>query len=122
MSTVPVIDLSSFEEGGSQTERQRAAEHLVSVCRKLGFASIVGHGVSQHILDEAFKMVKILFDLSFEDKIKAPHPAEPFPHRGYSKPGQEKAYSEEDLKNDQLAGNDGKTFTKTADVKVRLTK
>jgi hypothetical protein len=120
MSTIPVIDLSSFEEGGSQAKRQKAAEHLVSVTRELGFASLVGHGVPQHVLDEAFKWSKKLFDLPLEEKMKAPHPAEPFPHRGYSKPGQEKAYSEDEFKRAEEAGEGEKAFAQ-ADVKVRKT-
>ena len=42
---------------------------------------------------EAFAMSKKLFALPDEDKMKAPHPKSMFPHRGYSRPGREKAYS-----------------------------
>jgi len=115
----PIVDLSSFDEGGSQAERQKASDHLFSVCHELGFASIVGHGVPQNVLNDAFAMMKKMFDLPLEDKLKAPHPEELFPHRGYSKPGQEKAYSEEELEKAKLTGSLGK-IAKAPDVKVRL--
>ena len=42
-------------------------------------------------LEEAFDMSRKLFALPLDDKMKAPHPPTPRPHRGYSHIGRENA-------------------------------
>ena len=51
-------------------------------------------------LAKALDVAKKLFGLSNEDKMEAPHPQAPTPHRGYSPTGMEKAYAKSDLETD----------------------
>ena len=90
--SIPIIDLSSFPTG-SLSQRQRAAKSLTEACQTLGFTYITGHGIPPSLLQEAFAWSKKLYELPQEDKMKAPHPAAPMPHRGYSAAGLEKVYS-----------------------------
>lgn len=95
--TIPCIDLSPISNGGSREEVLKASQSLFEALKQFGFANVAGHGVSDELLAEAFAWSKKLFDLPHEDKMKAPHPAQFHPHRGYSAPGVEKVYSKEDL-------------------------
>jgi len=63
-------------------------------------------------------MSKKLFDLPHEDKMKAPHPGAPMPHRGYSYPGFEKVYSNEETVNEEQSRGTGKALRDTMDFKV----
>ena len=90
--SIPLIDLSLFSTG-TPSQRQKAAKSLTEACQTLGFAYITGHGISPSLLQEAFAWSKKLYDLPHEEKMKAPHPAAPMPHRGYSAAGLEKVYS-----------------------------
>ncbi|KAI0427757.1 oxidoreductase-like protein [Xylaria sp. FL1042] len=44
------------------------------------------NGLSQVEIDEALNWTKTLFDLPYEDKMKAPHLPGPIPHRGENEP------------------------------------
>lgn len=97
--SIPVIDLAHFTSSESRSERLKIAQDLVAACQSVGFVYIVNHGVSEQLLGEAFNFTQKLFDLSREEKMKAPHPPGWAHHRGYSWPGLEKvsaALSEED--------------------------
>ena len=94
-TSIPTVDLSPFTnttDQDSDSARLQAAKALVNACHSLGFVKIKGHGFSDDELASAFAFVKKLFDLPLEDKMKAPHPAGHFPHRGYSGVGMEKVY------------------------------
>ncbi|KAH9905786.1 Clavaminate synthase-like protein [Xylariomycetidae sp. FL2044] len=121
LRTVATIDISAFTAGPEQSvsdgDRTKAAQLLVEALHGFGFAKITGHGVSKHELDEAFTWVKRLFDLPYDDKMKAPHPAGPMPHRGYSGIGQEKVYSTADAKGHQGSDDVGKALRKISDFK-----
>ena len=97
VGSIPTVDLSPFTRDGDSTSRKRAAKDIVQACHDLGFVNITGHGVPAELLEEAFAWTKKLFDLPMNDKMKAPHPKESTPHRGYSAPGVEKVYSKADL-------------------------
>lgn len=106
------MDLRPFNETTSTPEqRQSAATSLVEACHSLGFVAIRNIGIEDTLLQEAFDWSKKLFALSMEDKMKAPHPPSAMPHRGYSAPGVEKVYS-----NDE-AGTDGSSLREISDFK-----
>ncbi|KAI9728083.1 MAG: hypothetical protein M1834_007799 [Cirrosporium novae-zelandiae] len=87
---LPIVDFTNWRANSSPEQRRSVADGLVAACRNVGFVYIINHGVSPELLEEAFNWSKKLFDLSKEDKMKAPHPDGPVVHRGYSWPGLEK--------------------------------
>lgn len=88
--SIPVIDFSKWSSPSSPEDRLAIAKELADACHNVGFVSIINHGVSPELLEEAFGMSKKLFDLKTEEKMLAPHPDGPTVHRGYSWPGLEK--------------------------------
>ena len=113
---VPVVDLSPFTQASNPEKRKEAAKDLTSKCQSHGFAQIVGHGVPEDLVQEAFCWSKNLFDLPHDEKMKAPHPAGPIPHRGYSHPGLEKVMHQRDILGVDENEN---SFRKVQDFKVR---
>ena len=88
--SIPIIDFTNWNENCTIEERYAVAQKLANACHNVGFVSIINHGVSSDLLDEAFRWSKRLFDLKQEEKMLAPHPDGPTVHRGYSWPGLEK--------------------------------
>jgi isopenicillin N synthase-like dioxygenase len=88
--SVPLVDLSPFTSGGDLESRKRAAKDLAEKGSINGSVGISGHGLSPATLKDAFGIAKKLFDLPYEEKMKAPHPDGWFPHRGFSGIGREK--------------------------------
>ncbi|CAG8983073.1 hypothetical protein HYALB_00006101 [Hymenoscyphus albidus] len=88
--SIPIIDFSKWISPNSPEERLEVAKELADACHNVGFVSIINHGVSPELLEEAFAMSKKLFELKPEEKMLAPHPDGPEVHRGYSWPGLEK--------------------------------
>ncbi|PQE29143.1 thymine dioxygenase protein [Rutstroemia sp. NJR-2017a BBW] len=105
-SFIPIVDLSPFTSGGDLESRQRAAKDLAEKGHINGSVGISGHGVSSDSLKEAFALVKKLFDLPYEDKMKAPHPDAVIPHRGYSGMGREKGAAKTATETDDSAEKD----------------
>lgn len=87
--TIPVVDFAQWTSSSNKEERLKVAKDLVEACQKVGFVYIINHGVSEARVEEAFALSSRLFDLSLEDKMKAPHPDGSAVHRGYSYPGLE---------------------------------
>jgi isopenicillin N synthase-like dioxygenase len=87
---VPIVDVSPFVFGGDIEAQRRVSEELAEKASANGCIGISGHGVSPDILAEAFEITKKLFDLPYSEKMKAPHPDGPTPHRGYSGTGRER--------------------------------
>ncbi|MCJ1226261.1 hypothetical protein MMC12_002911 [Toensbergia leucococca] len=112
----PLVDLSHFSSGTTD-QRQNAARNLTEACHHLGFAYVVGHGVSPDLLEEAIAWTKKLFDLEHQDKMKAPHPPGYSVHRGYSHPGLEKVLSKKDLEAEEVQETAGKTLREVSDFK-----
>jgi isopenicillin N synthase-like dioxygenase len=86
---IPIVDFANYRADASLEARQEIAKQVVDACRKVGFVYITNHGVPEDQLKKAFEVSKKFYDLPLEDKMKAPHPANPLHHRGYSKPGTE---------------------------------
>jgi isopenicillin N synthase-like dioxygenase len=90
-AAVSIVDLSTFTTNSSSNSLKRAAATELAEKGKInGCIGISGHGVSPELLTEAFKVTQALFDLPYSEKMKAPHPDGPTPHRGYSGTGRER--------------------------------
>jgi isopenicillin N synthase-like dioxygenase len=112
--SIPVIDFANWNDKRTTEERYAIAKQLADACHHVGFVSIINHGVSPELLDEAFGWSKRLFDLEQEEKMLAPHPDGPTVHRGYSWPGLEKV--------SQVISTDlevGEKLRQVTDCKVR---
>lgn len=90
LDPIPTLDISSFVFETDAKSRQYAAREFARKCARNGCLAIVGHGVSSELLGQAFAVSTQLFDLPYEEKMKAPHPDALIPHRGYSYVGREK--------------------------------
>ena len=106
----------SFFDDSSLAVRQSVAEELAKACHANGCVGIVGHGIPHEVLQESFAMARKLFDLPMDQKMQAPHPKGAVPHRGCSAPGKEKAYTKEDLRQDE---HHREALRKIVDCKVR---
>lgn len=84
---IPIVDLSAFTANGELGSRQLAAKSLAETVHINGSVGISGHGISPQELNKAFALTRELFDLSYENKMKAPHQDSMVPHRGYSRFG-----------------------------------
>ncbi|KAI9680044.1 MAG: hypothetical protein M1817_005060 [Caeruleum heppii] len=111
---IPVVDLSNYFSSAPE-QRQRVSKDLADVCCRVGFVYLVGHGLSPELQRQAFSWSKKLFDLSHEDKMKAPHPPGPTVHRGYSHPGLEKVSQE--VGSDDEQGSRAKALRQVQDYK-----
>jgi isopenicillin N synthase-like dioxygenase len=115
---VATVDLSPFTGNGEDSKSLEAAHALVDVLHNYGFVKVTGHGISKQEIHEALGWVKKLFDLPYSEKMKAPHPPGPIPHRGYSGIGQEKVYSQAAMEAHNSSEDFGDTIRKITDFKV----
>ncbi len=115
--SISIVDLSAYASGTPE-QRQQIAQALTSACSSIGFVYITGHGIPDQLLQDAFSWSKKLFDLSSEDKMKAPHPPGPSVHRGYSHPGFEKVSQE--VGEDDDHGSRAKALRQVTDFKASL--
>lgn len=65
---VPVIDLSSRT---TPAGRRRIAEAIGKACRRSGFFTIVGHGVSQDLVDRMYRATNGFFTLPEDEKDRS---------------------------------------------------
>lgn len=89
-SNIPIVDFAEWRADNKPEARQKIAQEIASACKNVGFVYITNHGVTPDVLDEAFAWSKKFFNLSEEEKLKAPHPEGTSIIRGYSPPGYEK--------------------------------
>jgi isopenicillin N synthase-like dioxygenase len=73
MSWVPIVDLSAPD----------AARAVGDACERVGFLTVVGHGVDTAVLDEAWSTARSFFDLPLADKMRVAMPRPGYPY-GYS--------------------------------------
>ena len=115
--TLPVVDITPFTTPNSSlAARKTVAKQFLASGHSNGFVGIRGHGFPASELAEAFALNKALFDLPLEQKLLALHPKGFKPHRGYSAPGNEKAFSKEDLEDGEEEAK--KALQATVDLKV----
>ncbi|TGJ78469.1 hypothetical protein E0Z10_g10293 [Xylaria hypoxylon] len=119
---IATVDLSPFTGAAGQlhtdSDRAQAGRALVAALHSLGFVKVTGAGISQAEIDEALACTKALFDLPYDDKMKAPHPPGPIPHRGYSGVGKEKVYSKDDVLSKAGEGDVSQRLRKISDFKL----
>jgi isopenicillin N synthase-like dioxygenase len=65
--TLPIIDLSSWSGGDDRTLPRIAAE-IGEACRQVGFFYVVGHGVDNALVEDAFAQSRRFFALPLADK------------------------------------------------------
>ncbi|KAK0633916.1 hypothetical protein B0T14DRAFT_467157 [Immersiella caudata] len=85
-STIPTVNLTPFTAPSTHSDADRilAGKTFIAALHRYGFTKVSGHGLSHDEVDAAFEWNQNLFDLPHNEKMKAPHPPGPFPHRGYS--------------------------------------
>ncbi|KAJ0424975.1 hypothetical protein BJY00DRAFT_226727 [Aspergillus carlsbadensis] len=86
---IPVLDFADFAHG-NQAQHDDFCRRLHASLSTLGFVKIRNHSIPDETLDEVFEWSKKFFDMPLEDKLKAAHPVQANPHRGWSCVGQEK--------------------------------
>jgi isopenicillin N synthase-like dioxygenase len=65
MSALPIIDLRQFNTADALGER------LVAVCKTQGFFYLVGHEISEELVDRLFKMSRDFFlETPLEEKLQ----------------------------------------------------
>lgn len=90
MSSIPIIDISDFSSHYDTTSQHIAAKDFADAMRQHGIIGVTGHGMPANCIEQVFKVSRTFFALSNTDKMKAPHPETPTPHRGYLSMGIEK--------------------------------
>jgi len=98
--SIPIVDLSPFTSASDPASRKQAAKDLAKKGQINGCVGITGHGIPLSVLAEAFGVSKALFDLPYEEKMKAPNPPSIVPHRGYSGLGKESPAAKTALETD----------------------
>lgn len=73
MSWVPVVDLSAAD----------APSLIGEACERAGFVTIVGHGVADAVVANAWNSARAFFDLPLADRIQVAMPRPGYPY-GYS--------------------------------------
>jgi isopenicillin N synthase-like dioxygenase len=67
-TSIPVVDLRGWTLASSDAERTAFAESFVDVCHRVGFLSLVGHGVDEAYVDQFFSVLRSFFALPEETK------------------------------------------------------
>ena len=80
-NTISVIDIGPFREDTAAGKRH-VAQQVNEACESIGFLSVVGHGVSQDLIDEMCGVSREFFQLPEEEKLRA-WSAAPDVLRGY---------------------------------------
>lgn len=88
---IPIVDFTPLTASSDPEAHKQVAHEVAEKLSINGCLGIRGHGIPPELLQEAFDTAKHLFDLPYEEKMKAPHPDSAVPHRGYSGIGREQA-------------------------------
>jgi isopenicillin N synthase-like dioxygenase len=87
MREIPLIDLGPARTDGGAA-RRRVARAIDDACREIGFFAIIGHGVSDRLVDELRRTAHAFFELPLADKLAARHSVAGM-NRGYHPVGRE---------------------------------
>lgn len=76
---IPLIDVAEYFTDGNEAALDRIAAELHQACLHVGFCSIVGHGFSRELLDQAFACARAFHALeqSIKDKLTMDQPGWP---------------------------------------------
>eukprot|EP00976_Prorocentrum_cordatum_P041877 848721-Prorocentrum_minimum.AAC.1 len=69
MKAVPVIDISPFLTGADAESRHAVVRAWDRAFSSVGFAVIVGHGIPEPVIEEAYDIAKRFFGLPEEEKM-----------------------------------------------------
>jgi isopenicillin N synthase-like dioxygenase len=69
-AALPVIDLTPFDGGGSDTARRAVARELRAACIDIGFFYLAGHGIPAAELEEMLEWGRRFFALPLDEKMK----------------------------------------------------
>jgi isopenicillin N synthase-like dioxygenase len=70
MSGIPVIDIAPFRSGDAAAKAATARE-FGDAFERIGFATIVGHGIDEDLIRRAYDLAKRFFDLPLAEKLGA---------------------------------------------------
>lgn len=84
---VPIIDISALF-GDDQEKRLATANEIGKACKEIGFFIIVGHQVSDEVINGAWESTRLFFETSLEHKLTFVKPQHVYPF-GYSEMGVE---------------------------------
>ncbi len=62
MPSVPILDLQPFLTGTPQGKTS-VAQHVAQACTEIGFFVVVGHGVSNQLLEDTYNITRQFFNL-----------------------------------------------------------
>ncbi|QYU66947.1 hypothetical protein J4558_18565 [Leptolyngbya sp. 15MV] len=62
MQAIPTLDFTAFRHG-SATARQATAMALGDAFERYGFVQLIGHGIPQRVIDDAFAAAEAFFDM-----------------------------------------------------------
>lgn len=82
---VPVIDIAPFF-GGAPADRKKVADQVGRACERIGFFTIVGHGVPRELVNRMDEVSRAFFSLPIEEKRRAKGAN---PGKGYTGVGDE---------------------------------
>lgn len=87
---IPIVDVGPYFTSGSTADLERAAATLRQACEDVGFYQLVGHQVSETLVDETFSWARRFHDLDLEtkQKINLDNPDWPVPTVGYMPVGE----------------------------------
>ena len=68
-SPIPQIDLSPFHQG-TEEDKRSVASQIGEACRKIGFFTLIGHGVPLELIEAVFMRNKEFHQLPLEEKEK----------------------------------------------------
>jgi isopenicillin N synthase-like dioxygenase len=68
MQAVPVIDISPFF-GGTEAEQKSVVHAWDRAFSSVGFAVIIGHGIPEEVVDDAYKGAKEFFGRPQDEKM-----------------------------------------------------
>ncbi|EFJ13251.1 2-oxoacid-dependent dioxygenase, partial [Selaginella moellendorffii] len=66
-NNLPIIDLSGIDS--DDLKRKSAAEEIHLACQKWGFFQVIGHGISNELMQDIIKMVHYFFNLPAKERM-----------------------------------------------------
>ncbi len=97
VTTLPVLDISTFLADESSTAALAFAEALTTACHEVGFVYVTGHGIDAHLERSVFAAAQRFFGLPEADRLEIVNTNSPH-FRGYTRLGNEYTNGLSDLR------------------------
>ena len=65
---IPIIDLSRYSYD-DESSLESFAEKIAYVQTKIGFYTVINHGIPKKIIDDAYSELKLFFKLPLDQKL-----------------------------------------------------